>query len=91
LVSDDITAAVMSALGIIVALSLVRPWERRLPRKVLSLFAWCGTGLLVLRGGAGVAKIAYAALVDGREALNSTLLWDLWFCLGAVLFSLAIR
>lgn len=80
----------MCALGVIVALALVRPWEGRLPRKVLSFFAWCGTGLLVLRGGAGVTKIIYLALVEGRNVINTAALWDVWFCLGAVLFSLAI-
>jgi hypothetical protein len=77
-------------LGVIVALSLVQPLERRLS-KVLSLLALCGTGLLVLRGGAGVSKTIYLALVVGRDVLNAAALWDVWFCLGAVLFSLAIR
>ena len=49
----------------------------------------CGTGLLFLRGG--LTKTIYLTLVVGRDALNLAALWDAWFCLGAVLFSLAIR
>lgn len=87
----DITAAVMCALGVVVALSLVRPSEERLPRQVLGFLAWCGTGLLVLRGGAGAVKIVYVAFIAGRDVINRAVLWDVWFLLGAILFSLAIR
>ena len=87
----NFTVAVLCGLGVIVALTLVRPLERRLARKVLNTLAMCGTGLLFLRGGAGVTKTIYLTLVAGRDALNLGALWDAWFCLGAVLFSLAIR
>jgi hypothetical protein len=86
----DITAAVMCALGVVVALALARPCEQRLPRKIMNLFACCGAGLLLLRGGAGVIKIIYLALVTGRDVINTAALWEVWFCLGAALFSLAI-
>jgi hypothetical protein len=87
----DITAGVLCALGVIIALALVRPLERHLFHKLFSLLAWCGTGLLVLRAAAGVTKIIYLALVVGRDAPHTAALWDVWFCLGAVLFILAIR
>lgn len=87
----NFTVAVLCGLGVIVALSLVRPVGRRLTRKVLSTLALCGTGLLFLRGVAGVTKTIYLTLVVGSDALNLAALWDAWFCLGAVLFSLAIR
>jgi hypothetical protein len=86
----DITAAAMCALGVFGALALVRQRDRRLPHRVLIFLAWCGTGLLVLQGGAGVIKIIYLALVAEGEAINLAALWDVWFCLGAVLFSLAL-
>jgi len=87
----NLGVAVLCVLGVMVALSLVRPSDRRLTRKVFSSLALCGTGLLLLRGVAGVTKTIYLTLVVGREVLNMTALWDAWFCLGAVLFSLAIR
>jgi hypothetical protein len=86
----DITAAVMCALGVVVALALARPGERCLPYKFMSLLGCCGAGLLLLRGGAGVIKIIYLALVTGRDVINTAALWEVWFCLGAALFTLAI-
>ena len=80
----------MCALGVVVALALARPLEGRLPRKIMNLLACCGAGLLVLRGGAGIIKIIYLGLVSGGDAINTSASWDVWFCVGALLFSLAI-
>jgi hypothetical protein len=85
----DIAAAAMCALGVFLALALVREWKS-LPSMILYILAWGGTGLLVLRGGAGIIKTLYLALVSGRDLTNLGVLWDVWFCLGAVLFSLAL-
>ena len=85
----DLVAAMICALGVIVALAFVQLWGQHLSRRLLSIFAWCGTGLLVLRGAAGIIKIIYLAAI-GRSILDPMALWDVWFCLGAVLFSLMI-
>ena len=79
----------MCALGAIVTPAILRTRERGLTRTILSLLLWCGTGLLVLRGAAGIIKFIYLA-ANGNNVLESAALWDFWFCLGAVLFCLAI-
>ena len=86
----DLIAAAMCALGVIVSLAILRTWKRGLPRTILSLLLWSGTGLLVLRGAAGIIKIIYLA-ANGNSVLEPAAFWDFWFCLGAVLFCLAIR
>ena len=85
----DLIAAAMCALGTIVVLAILRTRERGLPHTILSLLLWCGTGVLVLRGTAGVIKIVYLA-ANGHNILEPAALWDIWFCLGAILFCLAI-
>jgi hypothetical protein len=64
-----------------VALALVQQWGRRLPFSLLGILAWGGTGLLALRGGAGVAQDVYLAAI-GRNLPDMAALWDVWFCLG---------
>lgn len=84
----DLVVAGMCALAILVALALVQPWGRRLPRWLLSLLAWGGTGLLVLRGGGGVIQTVYL-VVTGRYVADPMHLYEVWFCLGAILFGLS--
>jgi len=47
--------------------------------------AWTGTGLLVLRAGAGLLQGVYE-LVTGQFDLRSVGIWEPWFYLGAALF-----
>lgn len=84
----DLVVAGICALAVPVALALVQPWGRRLPRWLVGLFAWTGTTLLVLRGGATVVQTVYR-VAFGRFVPEWMMLWDLWFCLGAVLFALS--
>jgi len=81
----DLVVAGMFVFAVPVALALFQPWGRRVPRWLLGLLAWSGTGLLTLRGAGGVIQTAYFAAV-GRP-LHAR--WDAWFCLGAVLFGLS--
>lgn len=85
----DLIAAAMCAFGVIIVLAIIRSWERVVPRRILKLLLWFGTGLLVLRGAAGIIKIIYLA-ATGRNILETAALWDVWFCLGALLFCLTI-
>ena len=85
----DLAAAVICALAVIVVLALMQRWGQHLSRRLLSILVWCGTGLLVLRGGAGIVKIIYLVAI-GRNIIDPMTLWDVWFCLGAVLFSLIV-
>jgi NADH dehydrogenase len=84
----DLVVAGLCVVGVSVALALVRPWGRRWPRSLAGGLAWTGTAVLALRGGAGAAQAAYLAATGQRIAAISGL-WQLWFCLGAVLFGLA--
>lgn len=81
----DLAVAGVMALGVPVALALFQPWGRRIPRRLLGFLAWSGTGILALRGGAGVIQTLYFAAM-GRSVHFSYYRWDLWFCLGAILF-----
>ncbi len=83
----DLVAAVLCALAAAVALALVRPWGRRLPRWLVGAFAWSGTGLLVLRGGAGLAQSLYIAATE-KNVFAVLEFWEIWFCVGAFLFGL---
>lgn len=84
----DLVVAGMCAFAVPVALALEMPWGRRLPRWLVGLLAWGGTGLLVLRSVASVIQTIY--LIGSRQfVVESRGLWELWFYLGATLFSLA--
>ena len=85
----DLTIAGMCTLAVVVALALVQPWGQRVPRRLLSVLACCGTGLLVLRGGGGFVETAYLMVV-GKHTFEPMHLWDFWFSLGAVLFGLCL-
>ena len=71
-----------------VALALAMPWGRRLPRRLMGLFAWGGTGLLALRSAASVIQTVYL-IGSGHFVFEGRGLWELWFYLGATLFFLA--
>ena len=87
----DLVVAGMCAFAVPVALALAMPWGHRLPRWLVGLFAWTGTGLLLLRSVASVVQAVY--LIGTRQFPVETRglweLWELWFYLGATLFSLA--
>ena len=84
----DLVVAALCGLAVWVALALVQPWGTRLPRSLVGGLAWCGSAVLVLRGGAGAAQTAYVA-ATGRSVLVIYQLWEVWFCLGAVLFGIS--
>ncbi len=84
----DLAVAGLCALAVCVALALVRPWRERLPRPLVGSLAWCGTGVLVLRGGAGALQTGYL-VATGRRIQAVFWIWEVWFCLGAALFGLS--
>jgi hypothetical protein len=85
----DLVAAGLCVLAFAVALALVQPWGRRLPYSLVGLLALGGTGLLALRGAAGVAQDVYLAAVS-RNLPDASALWDVWFCVGAILFAISV-
>jgi len=87
----------LKAIAALLALALVRPWGRVIPRWALRTAGW-GTGLLlVLYGGANLAVRGLMAvgIIRTPASMHSTaarwhlLLWDPWWTLGGLLFAAA--
>lgn len=85
----DLVVVGMCLIGTAVALALVQPWGRRLPRWLLGFLAWAGTSLLVLRAGASAVQSLYL-VATGRFVPHPGLFWEIWFCLGALFFALTL-
>jgi len=85
----DIVVAGACVLAVLVSLALVQQWGRRIPRRLVSLLAWSGTGLLVLRSAGAIAQTAYL-VVTGRYVAQPMHLYEPWFLLGAVLFAVTV-
>jgi len=88
------TTGALKAIAGLLALALVRPWGRVIPRWMLLVAGW-GTGLLlVLYGGANLAVrglmavgiISTPASMHSLAARWHLLLWDPWWTLGGILF-----
>jgi hypothetical protein len=86
-VALGIGAGLLKVAGGLLALALVRPWGRAIPRRLLGGAAWAASAVLTAYGG---LLVAAGALVLGglispsgpvdRTALRwHVLLWDLWF------------
>jgi Protein of unknown function (DUF3995) len=90
-------AGVLKVAGAVVALALVRPWGRVVPRRLLLVVAWAGAVLLVVYGGlyvvAGALALAGVVEVAGAEDRPAlwwhVLVWDLWFLVWGVLLGMA--
>jgi hypothetical protein len=80
-------ALVLKALGGVLALALVQPWGRRLPRRPLLALGWLGAGVLVLYGGLQTTSIVLVATevlvleepLSERALLWRMFLWEPWF------------
>jgi hypothetical protein len=85
---------VVKVLGGLLALALVQPWGRSLPRRVLLTAAWAGGILVVLYGAAswvqeGLMLVGVIPIPSGlghTAALWHVLFWDPWWLLGGILF-----
>ena len=84
----DVLVAGMCVVAVPVALAPVMAWGQRLPRRLICRLAWFGSALLVLRSAAALAQTAYLVAV-GRFRFAMIGIWDWWFFLGAILFSLS--
>jgi hypothetical protein len=96
-VALGVGAGVLKVAGAVLALALVRPWGRRVPRRLLSGVAWAASVVLTLYGGLLVAVgalvlagvIRPAGPVDRTALRWHVLLWDLWFLIWGLLLGLA--
>jgi hypothetical protein len=82
----DLVVAGMCVVAVPVALALAMPWGQRVPRRLLSMLAWTGTGLLVLRAIASLIQATYLVFA-GRFSWRGMGVWEPWFYLGATLFA----
>lgn len=89
-VAYDLVAAGLCLVAAVVVLAGVQRWGRRIPRVVLAGLLLAGTGVLTLRAGGGLLQRIYW-LLSGRANFTRSLVWEVWFCVGAILFGLSLR
>ena len=90
-------AGVLKVAGGLLALALVRPWGRAIPRRLLLGAAWTASVVLTCYGGLLVAVgalvltglISPAGPVDRTALRWHVLLWDLWFLVWGLLLGVA--
>ena len=82
----DVVVAAMCIIAVPVALAPVTSIGRYVPRKLVWVLACIGTALLVLRSTASLAQAGYLLATDRLVGFG---VWEPWFYLGAVLFSLS--
>lgn len=88
---------VLKVLAGLLALALVRPWGRLLPRRVMLAASWGGAVLLTCYGGFMVAgqTLVVSGVIPASPTADWTalwwhlLLWDPWFLLWGLLLGLA--
>ena len=85
------------AAGGLLALALVRPWGRLVPRAWLLIVTAGAGALLVLYGGAQVlvGSLALSGAISASGPIDRTALrwhvgvWDLWFLVWGIVLTLA--
>ena len=82
----DVVVAVMCVIAVPVALAPVSAWGQHMPRRLIYTLACVGSTLLVLRAGASLVQVGYFA-ATGPFRITALGIWEPWFYLGAVLFS----
>jgi hypothetical protein len=90
---------VVKVVGALLALALIQRWGRKIRRRMLLVAAWIAGGGMVLYGGVNFVVGAVVALLRAIEVIDTPadtsafwwhlLLWDPWWILGGVLFSIA--
>jgi hypothetical protein len=84
----DVVVAAMCVIAVPVALAPVMSWGRHLPRRLILALASVGSALLVLRSVASLAQTGYLVAM-GRFSFAAMGIWEPWFYLGTMLFSLS--
>ncbi len=87
----------LKALGGLLALALVQPWGRVIPRWMRLTAAWGAGALMFLYGGASMVQFSLmsAGALSGPASVGPTavrwhlLLWEPWWMLGGLLFMAA--
>jgi len=84
----DVVVAAMCVIAVPVALAPVKSWGEHVPRCLIYTLAWLGSALLVLRSAASLIQTGYF-VATGRFRFAVMGIWEPWFYLGAILFSLS--
>jgi hypothetical protein len=84
----DVVVAAMCVIAVPVALAPVQSWGARVPRRLTFTIATIGSALVVLRSAASLAQIGYF-IATGRFRFAAVGIWEPWFYLGAILFSVS--
>lgn len=84
----DVVVAAMCIIAIPVALAPVIWSAQCTPRRLIYTVAWIGSALLVVRAAASVIQAVYL-IAAGRFRFAILGIWEPWFYLGAILFSLS--
>lgn len=92
-----IGSGVLKVAGGLLALALVRPWGRRIPRRLLLGAAWAASAVLTAYGGllVLVGALVLTGLINPSDPVDRTalrwhvLLWDLWFLVWGVALGVA--
>jgi hypothetical protein len=84
----DVVVAGMCVVAVPIALAPVMTWGRYVPHRLLVTLATTGSALLVLRAAASLIQIGYF-IATGRFRLAAIGIWEPWFYLGAILFTLS--
>jgi hypothetical protein len=96
-VALGIGAGVLKVAGALLALALVRPWGRAIPRRLLLGATWAASAVLTAYGGLLVAVgalvliglVSPAGPVDRTALRWHVLLWDLWFLVWGLVIGVA--
>jgi len=84
----DVIVAGMCVVAVPIALAPVTAWGRHLPHTPIVTLVTFGAALLVLRSTASLIQIGYF-IATGRFRIAAIGIWEPWFYLGAILFSLS--
>lgn len=82
----NLVAIPLCLVSALLALALVRPWGRLIPRWMLLAAAWGACALLVLRGGVGLVQLLGSAL---EQVPLLIVLAEPRFLVGGILFGMA--
>jgi hypothetical protein len=96
-VALGIAAGVLKVAGGLLALALVRPWGRAVPRRLLLGVAWAASMVLTAYGGLLVAVgtlvltgvLGPSGPVDRTALRWHVMVWDLWFLVWGLLLGVA--
>lgn len=83
----DVVVAAMCVIAVPVALAPVMSWGRGAARRLIYTVACIGTTLLLLRLAGALVQTGYL-LAAGRFHFAIIGIWDWWFLVGTILFTL---